>query len=267
MKKPVGSQHSFSNLDGARASIDSADRLSISSERPEEVEADEADEEEGTVSSPAASPESHVPDEPDESDEFEKIWHGLTAKWTKELDEKIKKEKGEEEENETTVTNDPMSTLGPTRNPTDPEVTTEPTNHNRCQRPLQRARERREARLKKESDALAELDPHAGQQRSSLSSAQEQDCVHPQSSSESLPHDPAVEGWKPGETYSAGDEVPADVGRACWACNAYGADVEWHQHEGIAMCRRCVDDYRTSESGRSLLLQLKVGYEERQNSQ
>ena len=162
---------------------------------------------------------------------------------------------------------DPMSTRGSTGNPTDPEVTTEPINHNRCQRPLQRARERREARLKKESDAHAELDPHAGQQRSSLSSAQEQDCVHPQSSSESLPHDPAVEGWKPGETYSAGDEVPADVGRACWACNAYGADVEWHQHEGIAMCRRCVDDYRTSESGRSLLLQLKVGYEERQNSQ
>merc|ERR1712155_265411 len=38
VKKPVGSQHSFSNLDGARASTDSADRLSISSERPEEEE-------------------------------------------------------------------------------------------------------------------------------------------------------------------------------------------------------------------------------------
>ena len=37
-----------------------------------------------------------------------------------------KKEKGEEEENETTVTNDPMSTLGPTRNSTDPEVMTDP---------------------------------------------------------------------------------------------------------------------------------------------
>ena len=36
------------------------DRLSISSERPEEVEADE---EEGTVSSPAAFPESHVTDD------------------------------------------------------------------------------------------------------------------------------------------------------------------------------------------------------------
>ena len=63
MQKPVGSQHSFSNLDGARASIDSADRLSISSERPEEEEADEADEEEGSVPSPAASPESHLPDD------------------------------------------------------------------------------------------------------------------------------------------------------------------------------------------------------------
>ena len=182
-------------------------------------------------------------------------------------EEKEKEEKEKEEKEEKNESTDPTSMLGSSRNRTDSEVTTDPINENRCQRPLQRARERREARLKKESDAHAELDPHAGQQRSSLSSAQEQDCVHPQSSSEGLPHDPAVEGWKPGETYSAGDEVPADVGRACWACNAYGADVEWHQHEGIAMCRRCVDDYRTSESGRSLLLQLKVGYEERQNSQ
>merc|ERR1712004_396284 len=45
VKKPVGSQHSFSNLDGARASIDSADRPSISSEGPEEVEPVDADEE------------------------------------------------------------------------------------------------------------------------------------------------------------------------------------------------------------------------------
>ena len=57
MKKPVGSQHSFSNLDGARASTDSADRLSISSERPEEVEPVDADEEEGTVFSLAARTE------------------------------------------------------------------------------------------------------------------------------------------------------------------------------------------------------------------
>ena len=189
-----------------------------------------------------------------------------------ELEEKMKEEKGEEEEDEKTVINDPTSTLGPTRNPTDPctsEITTEPIDHNRCQRPLQRARERREARLKKESDAHAELDPdpHVGPQRSSLSSAQEQDRVHSQSSSECLPHVPAVEGWKPGETYSVGDEVPADVDRACWACNAFGADVDWHRHEGIAMCRRCVDDYRTTEPGRSLLLQLKIGFEERQNSQ
>merc|ERR1712122_361474 len=49
VKKPVGSQHSCANLDGARASSDSADRLSISSERPEEVEPVDADEEEGTV--------------------------------------------------------------------------------------------------------------------------------------------------------------------------------------------------------------------------
>ena len=144
------------------------DRLSISSERPEEVEADE---EEGTVSSPAASPESHVPDE------FEKIWDGLTAKWTKELDEKIKKEE-KEEKNETTDPTDPMPTLGSSRNSTDPEVTTEPTDEDRCLRPLQRARERRAARLQKESDAHAvtNFDPHdSASERSSASCNLEQD--------------------------------------------------------------------------------------------
>ena len=45
MKKPIGSQFSFSNLDGARASISSEDRLSISFERQEAVEVGE---EEGT---------------------------------------------------------------------------------------------------------------------------------------------------------------------------------------------------------------------------
>ena len=124
----------------------------------------------------------------------------------------MKKEKGEEED-EKTLTNDPTSTLGPTRNPTDPEVTTEPIDHNRCQRPLQRARERREARLKKESDAHAELDPdpHVGPQRSSLSSAQEQDRVHSQSSSECLPHVPAVERWE----------------HRCDRCNNKLTDSDW----------------------------------------
>ena len=94
--------------------------------------------------------------------------------------EQIKEEKEEEEKSEI---NDPTSTLGPSRNPTDPctsEVTTEPIDLNRCLRPLQRARERREARLKKESDAHAEIDPDPhvpGSQRSSVSSAREQDRV------------------------------------------------------------------------------------------
>ena len=134
-------------------------------------------------------------------------------------------------------------------------------------RPLQRARARYEARTGNtpwEKRHIGADHHHSDlSQRSQVVQAQDPDP----SSSECLPHVPAVEGWKPGETYSVGDEVPADVGRACWVCNAYGADVEWHRHEGIAMCRRCVDDYRTSESGRSLLLQLKIGYEERQNSQ
>ena len=104
--------------------------------------------------------------------------------------------------------NDPTSTLGPTRNPSDPSasgVTAEPIDPNRCLRPLQRARERRAARLK-----------------------------------------------------------------ACWGCNVSGADVEWYQHdlnevpEGIGICMTCMDD---TELGRLLLLQLKVEFGERQNSQ
>ena len=81
--------------------------------------------------------------------------------------------------------NDPTSTLGPSWDPTDPSasgVTTEPIDPNRCLRPLQRARERREARLKKESHAHAEFDPDPhvpsakpGSQRSSASSASEQE--------------------------------------------------------------------------------------------
>ena len=191
MKKPVGSQHSFSNLDGARASIDSADRLSISSERPEEVEADE---EEGTVSSPAASPESHVPDvlisikgqpmlvpgtcdiateHPDASLE------GPWEYWEQEERRKKEEEKEEkEEESDTTDPTDPLPTLGSSRNSADPEVTTEPTYEDRCLRPLQRARDRRAARLQQESDARAvtNFDPHdSSSGRSSASCKLEQD--------------------------------------------------------------------------------------------
>ena len=194
MKKPVGSQHSFSNLDGARASIDSADRLSIS-ERPEEEEADEANEEEGSVPSPAASPESHLPDVliwvegqpmlvpgtcdiateyPDASREGPWGEH-----WEQEERRKKEEEKEEkEEESDTTDHTDPMPTLGSSRNSADPEVTTEPTYEDRCLRPLQRARERRAARLQKESDAHAvtNFDPHdSASERSSASCNLEQD--------------------------------------------------------------------------------------------
>ena len=184
VKKPIGSQYSFSNLDGARASIDSVDRLSISSERQEVEEVDEV---EGTVPFPAASPESHVTGD-------RLIWNNgqpalvpvtcdiatehpeasLECPWFTHLQQKEEKE----EENETT---DPTSTLGSSRNPTVPctsEVTTEPIDENRCQRPLQRARERRAARLQKESDAHAvtNSDPHdPGSQRSRVSRDLEQD--------------------------------------------------------------------------------------------
>ena len=93
-------------------------------------------------------------------------------------EEEKEEEEEKKEENETT---DPTSTLGSSRNPTVPctsEVTTEPIDENRCQRPLQRARERREARLQKESDAHAvtNSDPHdPGSQRSRVSRDPEQD--------------------------------------------------------------------------------------------
>ena len=57
---------------------------------------------------------------------------------------------------------------------------------------------------------------------------------------------------------------------ACLQCNAVGADVDWYQHdlhevpEGIGICMPCMDD---TELGRLLLLQLKVEFGERQNSQ
>ena len=193
VKKSVGSQHSFFNLDGARASIDSADRLSIS-ERPEEEEADEANEEEGSVPSPAASPESHLPDVliwvegqpmlvpgtcdiateyPDASREGPWGEH-----WEQEERRKKEEEKEEkEEESDTTDHTDPIPTLGSTRNSSDPEVTTESTD-DRCLRPLQRARDRRAARLQQESEARAvtNFDPHDSPSgRSSASSNLEQD--------------------------------------------------------------------------------------------
>ena len=96
-----------------------------------------------------------------------------------EEEEKKEKEKEEkEEENETTDPTDPMPTLGSSRNSADPEVTTESTDEDRCLRPLQRARERRAARLQQESDAHAvtNFDPQDSlSERSSASCNLEQD--------------------------------------------------------------------------------------------
>merc|ERR1712004_213385 len=83
-----------------------------------------------------------------------------------------------EEESDTTDHTDPMPSLGSSRNSADPEVTTEPTDEDRCLRPLQRARERRAARLQQESDARAvtNFDPHdSSSGRSSASCNLEQD--------------------------------------------------------------------------------------------
>ena len=91
-------------------------------------------------------------------------------------EEEEKEEK--EEESYTTDPIDPLPTLGLSRNSADPEVTTEPSYEDRCLRPLQRARERRAARLQQESDARAvtNFDPHdSASERSSASCNLEQD--------------------------------------------------------------------------------------------
>ena len=249
MKKPIGSQFSFSNLDGARASIASDDRLSISFERQEEVEVDE---EEGTVSFPAASPEfSHATPWTEEyeqpgflrSDQDEKPgWNEsydewvnrywgkyppidddvMEAKWKK-WKEQMKEEKEKEEKEEKNESTDPTSTLGSSRNPTDPEVTTEPINENRCQRPLQRARERRDARLQKERDAHAVIN--------------------------SDPHDPG----------SLGSRVSRDLEQdrsqlKCDRCNNRLTDLDWSKIKSngwdaeivelAPFCSNCIDQWR-----------------------
>ena len=97
----------------------------------------------------------------------------------KEEEEKEKEEEEEkEEENATTDPTDPLLTLGSSRNSADPEVTTEPSDEDRCLRPLQRARDRRAARLQQESDARAvtNFDPQdSSSGRSSASCNLEQD--------------------------------------------------------------------------------------------
>ena len=99
--------------------------------------------------------------------------------WEQEERRKKEEEKEEkEEESDTTDPTDPLPTLGSSRNSADPEVTTEPTDEDRCLRPLQRARERRAARLQQESDARAvtNFDPHdSASERSSASCNLEQD--------------------------------------------------------------------------------------------
>merc|ERR1712218_124480 len=116
-------------------------------------------------------------------------------------EEKSEEKEKEEEKSEINI-NDPTSTLGPSRDSTDPSasgVTAEPIDPNRCLRPLQRARERRAERLKEECHAEAEYDP-----------------------------DDYVSGVK--------------LGDACLECNVAGADVDWYQHDWnqfIAICMPC----------------------------
>ena len=148
----------------------------------------------------------------------------LCCPWFKEEKEEEEKEE-KEEENKTT---DSTSTLGSSRNSTVPctsEDTTEPTNENRCLRPLQRARERRAARLQKESDAHAvtNFDPHdSASQRSSASCDLEQDRPQLQCSG---CNNTLTESY-----LSEMDNVNQSLKQAGW-------DTEWvEQHPACAAC-------------------------------
>ena len=117
-------------------------------------------------------------------------------------EEEIKEEEEEEEEEEKSekvvqlwnpekfqrdyTTSDPSATCGPSGKATGVQHEfNNAIDPNRCLRPLQRARDRRAARLKEESHADAEFDsdPHVpraklGSQRSSVLSAWEQERVY-----------------------------------------------------------------------------------------
>ena len=133
----------------------------------------DADEEEGTVFSLAAHTECR-------KYKYPGIVFPCSERCCSEEREGRREEEQEEKEEEsyTTDPTDPLPTHGSSRNSADPEVTTEPTNEDRCLRPLQRARERRAARLQQESDAHAvtNFDPQdSSSERSSASCNLEQD--------------------------------------------------------------------------------------------
>ena len=174
----------------------------------------------------------------EEKGEEEKKEEELEAKKEEEQmkisdEEQMKEEKEEEEEEEKSEINinDPTSTLGPSRDPTDPSasgVTTEPIDPNRCLRPLQRARERRDERLKKESHAHAEFDP-----------------------------DPHVPSAKPGSQKSSASSASEQEERAhlsCDRCNNKLTDSDWSKIkskgwdaeivEHAPFCSSCIDQWR-----------------------
>ena len=103
--------------------------------------------------------------------------------------------------------NDPTSTYGPPRDPTNPRANVdeaEPTDPNRCLRPLQRARERRAARLKEGGHPDVEF-------RKKLL----------------VDRDPS--SWKP----------PAGT---CFVCDVVTADGNCHYwDEDIPICKPCIE--------------------------
>ena len=172
MKKPIGPQFSFSNLDGARVSTSSVDRLSISFERQESVEDGEEEETK----------------EEKEEEEEEKKNEKVLQLWSP---KKLQRDY---------ITSDPSATCGPSGKVTaheghinindaefDPDLeVTEFDQVNTHPRPLQRARSRYKERTG----------------NSPWENRHSSDCP---------PHVPAVESGKhPGEACLESDEVPAD---------------------------------------------------------
>ena len=143
MKRPAGTQLSFSNLDGARASVSSGDRLSISFERQEVVEDGEEEE---------------IKEEEEEEEEEEEKSEKVVQLWSP---EKFQRDY---------TTSDPSARCGPSGKVTvsegqefnntleKVEATTEVnavSTPERCYRPVERARERRRLRLEESKSSSA----------------------------------------------------------------------------------------------------------------
>ena len=150
VNRKLGSQHTFSQIDGEAGSLSGSENCSSTTEQQKEREEEKGEEEK-------KEEELEVKKEEEEK----KMWEEWLKKKWEEEEKMVRPWKPETTQGDCSINiNEPTSTFGPPRDPTDPSasrVTAEPIDPNRCLRPVQRARERRAARLKEGSHADAEF--------------------------------------------------------------------------------------------------------------